>query len=119
VTIRRDFPRAAGYTTTIAVSGDGLIQVALNGEALAKPSMLLKTPLKAGTKWESNAGGRYEATKEEEVEVPAGRFRAVRVELVQGDRKMTLWFAPGVGQIKTVEAGSDRVHVLKEFKPGK
>ena len=58
-------------------------------------------------------------TKEEEVEVPAGKFRAVRVEMEAGESTTTLWFAPQVGLIKMAGAGTDQVTVLKEFKPGK
>jgi hypothetical protein len=38
-------------------------------------------------------------TKEEKVEVPAGKFKAVRVEQVAGETVTTPWFASNVGQI--------------------
>jgi hypothetical protein len=119
VTITREYSGSQVYVTTIAVSSEGLFRVAANGDVLAKPILLLKTPPKVGTKWELDGGAQYTVTKEEEVEVPAGKFQAVRVESVAGDSKTTLWFAPNVGLIKMATEGSDRVQVLKEFKAGK
>ena len=118
VTVTRDYPGANPYVTTIAVSGEGLFRVAVSGRDLAKPILLLKLPAKVGTKWELDGGARYEVTKEEEVEVPAGKFRAVRVEQVNGDSTTTLWFAPSAGLVKMSLDGGP-VTVLKEFKPGK
>jgi hypothetical protein len=119
VTINRDYPGSTPYVTTIAVTEEGLFRVALNGKDLEKPIQLLKTPPKVGTKWELDGGGEYRVTKEEEVEVPAGKFQAVRVEMTAGESTTTLWFAPTVGLIKMAGAGTDQVTVLKEFKPGK
>jgi hypothetical protein len=119
VTIHRDYPGSTPYVTTIAVTDEGLFRVAVGDQPVAKPIQLLKTPPKVGTKWESDAGGRYEVTKEEDVEVPAGKYKAVRVEQVNGDQTTTLWFAPTVGLIKMTTAGSELVTLLKEFKAGK
>ncbi|MBO0700606.1 MAG: hypothetical protein J2P46_19575 [Zavarzinella sp.] len=119
VTVRREFERHAPYITTIAMANDGLFRVASDGRALDKPILLLKTPPKVGAKWELDGGARYAVTKEEEVEVPAGKFKAVRVEQVNGDTATTLWFAPTVGVVKMSVAGSNAVTVLKEFKAGK
>ena len=90
----------------------------MSGEALEKPVPLLKMPAKVGTKWESDSG-QHTVTKEEEVEVPAGKFPAIRVELVSGASKTLLWFAPNVGLVKMQSEGSERMLVLKEFKVGK
>jgi hypothetical protein len=63
--------------------------------------------------------------REEEVEVPAGKFKALRVEAEQelgaNVFKSTLWYAPGVGLVKSVTNtnGTERVQVLKSFTPGK
>jgi hypothetical protein len=120
VTLTRDYT-AGGFrdATTIAVSDEGLFRVAVNGKELTKPILLLKTPPKVGTKWEVDAGAEYRVTKEEEVEVPAGKFKAVRVELVGGESTTILWFAPAVGLIKMDGGGGEQVTVLKEFKAGK
>jgi hypothetical protein len=119
VTIHRDYPGSTPYVTIIAVTDEGLFRVTGNGKEFAKPIQLLKTPPKVGTKWELDGGARYEVTKEEDVEVPAGKFKAVRVEHVNGDSTTTLWFAPTVGLIKMAFGGSEQVTVLKEFKAGK
>jgi hypothetical protein len=39
--------------------------------------------------------------------------------MVTGPIKTHLWFAPNVGLVKMRSEGSDREHVLKEFKAGK
>jgi hypothetical protein len=119
VTIARDGPGTSAFVTVISVTKEGLFRVAFDGESLEKPIPLLKMPAKVGTKWELDGGATYTITKEEEVEVPAGKFPAIRVESVSGTSKTLLWFAPNVGLIKMQSEGSDRVHVLKEFKAGK
>jgi hypothetical protein len=117
VTIRRQSPAADPFVTTIAVTGGGLLRVAINGQKLETPSLLLKTPPKVGAKWDVGAA-RYEVTQEEDVEVPAGKFKAARVKLIDG-AESTLWFAPNVGVIKMASTQGPVVQVLKEFKPGK
>jgi hypothetical protein len=117
VTVTHDRPGAPPAAATVAVTAEGVFRVADNGEAREKLLPILKTPPKVGTKWEGS-GGQYEVTKEEEVEVPAGKFKAVRVETTAGGRA-TLWFAPAVGLVKVVSGKGDVVQILKEFKPGK
>jgi hypothetical protein len=119
VTITRERAGTTPFVTTISVTNEGLFRVAIDGEKLEKPIPLLKMPAKVGTKWELDGGTKYAVTKEEEVEVPAGKFQAIRVESGAGTSKTTLWFAPGVGLIKMASEGSDRVQVLKEFKAAK
>jgi hypothetical protein len=48
---------------------------------------------------------RLTIVAEEEVEVPAGRFRAIRVEQVHEDPpvRVTRWLAPGVGLVREVQ----------------
>ena len=123
VTVTRDRPGSAPYVTTIAVAPDGLTRVAADGKPLDKPATLLKLPAKAGTKWEYEGGqATYTVTKEDEdVEVPAGKYKAVRVELAAdgAEARTILWFARSVGLVKMATAGTDRVTVLKAFTPGK
>ena len=118
VTVTRDYGEKDPYVTTIAVSNKGLLRVAINGRALEKPSLLLKTPPKVGATWDVGRA-KYEVTKEEEVEVPAGRFKAVRVKLSDGGAESTFWFAPNVGVIKLASTTGPVVQVLKEVKAGK
>jgi|SRR5947209_7560648 len=114
-------------------SADGVVWVANEVRALDPPFRLLKLPAKEGEAWARDVGppGQVLTFKlttggEEEVEVPAGKFRAVRVEAEAGlpapfaVTRTTYWHAPGVGVVKTVEQikGGDRVEVLKSFTPG-
>jgi hypothetical protein len=99
----------------------------------------LRLPFKKGETWESTAKNvygdivtsRYTNADEEEVEVPAGKFRCVRVEsefVVRGVTwKMTNWVAPRVGWVKYSVVGKDGAGklgdyactgVLKSFTPG-
>jgi hypothetical protein len=123
VTITRDYPGGQSWQTIIAVSADGLFRVSSNGKAVDTPVMLFKLPAKAGTKWERGPEGSqttYTVVGEEDVEVPAGKYKAVRVEeAVGGGTRTVLWFAPGVGLVKQTNPGSDAIVVLKAFTPGK
>ena len=63
---------------------------------------------------------------EEEVEVPAGKFRVLRVDSVttREDRQIAaakFWYAPAVGLVKKEETflGGTTTEVLKYFTPGK
>jgi hypothetical protein len=95
---------------------------------------LLKLPAKAGDTWEwedraADAGRRqkikFKIVGEEEVEVPAGKFKAIRVseeEEVRGrTTKHESWYAPDVGLVKRVTqlVVGEGVILLKSFTPGK
>jgi hypothetical protein len=61
----------------------------------------------------------------EEVTVPAGRYKAVRVETEAKAGKHTVkgttWYAPGIGIVKEVVSsnnGLNQTNVLKSFTPG-
>lgn len=65
----------------------------------------------------------YTAFGPEVVEVPAGRFAAIRVEQESSpfaDKavKSTSWYAPGVGLVKKVHPDGS-AQVLKSFTPGR
>jgi hypothetical protein len=109
----------------------GVYLVEYNGRTFA-PERLVKLPVRAGDAWESSFAGRTDASfssttaKEEEVEVPAGKFRAVRIESVFKGKGFTLkttdWYARGVGLVKSTsiaDYGENEVKVLKSFTPGK
>jgi hypothetical protein len=101
------------------------------------PLCLLKLPNRPGQTWEVNvhqspgpagAGvkGTFTMRESEAVEVPAGKYMAVRVDFtgVHDDQvpdKHTRWFAPDVGLVKMVIAGGSNAGelVLKSFTPGK
>jgi hypothetical protein len=115
-------------TEEVSVSEKGLYVVGGKGKKLDRPICLLKLPHEPGDKWELDFGfdgvsfkGTATAREPEWVEVPAGKYRAVPVEMryaVQGNsRQTTVWYARGVGTVKEVVGSKERV--LKSFTPGK
>jgi hypothetical protein len=95
------------------------------------PHCLLKIPSAKGEKWdwmvtEVNRKATRTAFEEEEVDVPAGKFRTIRVDSeapVGKDltQKTKQWYAVGIGWVKLVTKMGDaeEVRVLKSFTPGK
>lgn len=81
--------------------------------------------VKAGESWKHEPKGKAVTTftvgKEEEVEVPAGKFKAVPVtEETEKLGRITRWYAPGVGVVKEVKDGFGKsTTVLKSITPGK
>ena len=115
------------------VSAKGVALVVGNGEELASPRPILKLPAKEGDKWtakENNVTYSYTVGKEEEIEVPAGKFKAIPItsEIVisgpggkKGTLKETTWFAPGTGEVKRVvksPGGNESETVLKSITLG-
>jgi hypothetical protein len=108
------------------VSAAGVLHTQTFGQALDPPAPDLRLPAKAGDKWAWEAAKgttRYTVVKEEEVEVPAGKFKAIRVEAEGPDSKSRseVWWAPRVGLVKQVFDLGDNVQqiqVLKSFTPG-
>jgi hypothetical protein len=119
--------------TEIEVSDEGLFYCGWDNIKLSTPFQLLKLPSKAQDtwrttlRWEDDIVLDIECTNAgiELIEVPAGRFRAIRVraECVTDRKEMcaTTWYAPGVGPVKCVYTlGNESAEVvLKSFKPGK
>ena len=101
-----------------------------------RPEWLLKLPYKVGETWES--GGEQElrdpfpnqkwthtSDGEEDVKVPAGTFRALRVtskghgipgSILPPLEPSTVWYAPRVGVVKITSVPT--VWVLKSFERG-
>jgi hypothetical protein len=82
----------------------------------------LKLPHRAGEMWAFSPSLKNiecVALEKQRVEVPAGEFEAVGVEIqLQGGRVLkTWWFAPGVGLVRIGNENS--TYVLKSFTPGK
>lgn len=122
----------------LAVSKDavaiaaGLGPTPKSARNFAPPWVIVKPGAKDGDRWEfKSARGSvtysYTARGTERIEVPAGVFDAVRVEEVhkgavgQGGSR-TLWYAPGVGEVKAVTnegPGKGQVRVLHSFTSGK
>jgi hypothetical protein len=132
VTTREEAEAGADpVTETYRVSSRGVFQVGRGTAVFDPPQCCLPRPAKAGATWEDIVPGEAPVTVkctsagEEEVEVPAGKFQAVRVERaieLPGKARMTTWEAPGLGTVKIRawdSGGSEVTQVLKSFTPGK
>ena len=101
------------------------------------PFFKLKRDLKKDDEWEGEAKASENPAKhhylvgpEEDIEVPAGKFKAVKVsvKIESGTRHVAEgceWYAKNVGLVKsemTIRFGGEGTTIvseLKEFKPGK
>jgi hypothetical protein len=110
----------------MSVTADGLARVERTGQALDVPETWLRLPAKTGDGWDYVTGEpdihprpvvSHTLVGTEDVTVPAGTFRCVRVETRQAGRVVNYWFAPDVGLVKTEAA--TWVEVLKSYTPGK
>ncbi|WP_020474617.1 TapB family protein [Zavarzinella formosa] len=115
------------------ISEKGLFRMSQLGTVFIEPYCVLQFPLKPGATWtaEANRGGttplklQYKMAKEEDVEVPAGKFKAFRIDVEYESsgaaRRSSLWYAPAVGVVKDEHAGKDGgyARVMKSFTPGK
>jgi len=114
-------------TVTYEVTKVAVCRVAEDGKPLPAADCLLKLPPTPGAKWEQPMfapdGTRQADTAvrtvvgEEEVETPAGKFKAVRVdtEYPAGRPWSKVWYAPGRGVVMTDFGGS--AFKLKSFTP--
>lgn len=104
-------------TEHLVQSDKGVFRHRFNNQPSDPPFPLLRYPVKAGDKWMgkvqfAGADATYTAVAAEEdnVEVPAGKYKTVRVrvDLAEGDNKITTtyWWADGIGFVKqTIESG--------------
>jgi hypothetical protein len=91
------------------------------------PKPLVRLPAKPEDTWmwqrgPSDPKQSFKTVNEEVVEVPAGKFKAVRVEMVAEDGTYTDWHVVGLGSVKREWSRprlSDGVRVLKSFTSGK
>lgn len=95
--------------------------------------VILKLPLRERDEWAVNTpvqnrlqsdSGRLVVGKQETITVPAGTYRATRVDFVVTQRNgqplptpdtYTQWYAAGVGEVRLVHESSGHVRVLKSF----
>lgn len=82
-----------------------------SGSKVTPPIMVLKYPIKPGTTWggmfainREQKGSYLAESSEETIDVPAGKFQTVRVEmkveLAGGKHKVNYWFSENVGMVK-------------------
>jgi hypothetical protein len=117
--LKFEMHRAGVITNTdlLTVDERGMIcwaRINADGELIKinPPQTMIATPLKPGAQWNFNgqAGDikvqqNYEVTGEEDVDLPAGEFRAFHIHGEQmSPSLMTIdrWFAPGTGIVKDV-----------------
>jgi hypothetical protein len=128
VTVSNDAPEIGRLTFQYRLTESGVEQLKSGETAYATPIPLLRLPAKEGDAWEwthpiPKTKRSYKTVKEEVVEVPAGKFKAVRVEcVIDGEGTYIDWYAPGLGSIKRETSRpllGNGVRVLKSFTPGK
>lgn len=126
VTCEREIDRVRTPDSKFVVSPNGLLVLESQGRKLEAPMWHIKLPAKGGLTWDlPPAFGdgkrdpivRYIVRGQEEIEVPAGKFVALRMEIVfVGDKSepTIFWYAPGVGIVKRLGEGEPTM-VLKSF----
>ena len=109
----------------VLVTDKGLVTLAMGGKRLEPPACFLKLPAVPGETWEAQVRDltfKYTTVGPERVEVPAGKFDAIRVDMtheVAGRQvKVSYWYALGVGPVKVVVDGRTAMS-LKKFTAGK
>jgi hypothetical protein len=100
----------AALSEHLRQSGRGVYRHRFNGLEVEPPFPLLKYPIKAGAEWKGKSKAGKEtieytsSTKEESIEVPAGKFKTVRVDLqvesAERTVRITYWFADQIGIVK-------------------
>ena len=117
--LKFEMHRAGAVTNTdlLAVNERGIFcfaRVDQNGEItkLAPPQTMVETPLKPGASWDFNAEvsgvkvqQHFSVIDEEDVDLPGGKFRAVKIQGEQtapGSITMDRWFVAGTGIVKDV-----------------
>ncbi len=108
----------------LSVAADGVRVHRSKGVAFDVPLLIFRFPLKAGDAWtgQARAGAdpvaySFQTAGEEDVEVPAGKFRAVRVDWSMGATSGTTWLARGVGSVKESWAGGAGLDLVRVSRP--
>jgi hypothetical protein len=129
------------YQWKMRSSIDGLDLVDDRFQVWDRPVCWLKLPHKDGNTWEAEVQvkpkdanvefdelWKFQAYGPEEVQVPAGTFKAIRVHSYRVQfptSERTIWYAPGVGMVKQEDSSGPAVRpgkswaVLYSFTPGK
>lgn len=117
--LKFEMHRAGMITNTdlLTVNERGVVcwaRINLDGELVKfnPPQPMIAMPLKRGARWnfDGQAGDlkirqHYEVTGEEDIQVPAGKFQAFRIQGEQtSPSSLTIdrWFVPGTGIVKDV-----------------
>jgi hypothetical protein len=119
-------------TEHLVATEKGIYRHRNNNQEITPPVLLLRYPARAGDHWDGEITVAKEKAKytcdvkEEMVEVPAGKFKAMKVTLLLERTKgpnvtNTYWFVKDVGFVKqTGEAGDLTINMeLDKFEPAK
>jgi hypothetical protein len=117
-------------TEHLTATDKGIFLNRRNGVEHSPPVCLLQYPVKKGDAWESETtlGNQQMKVKSksvdfEEVTVPAGKYKAVRVDVeiaVGGiNANLTYWFAPDVGIVKQTNNGTKVSFELEKYEAAK
>jgi hypothetical protein len=123
VTQEFEEPTGNRHDQTVIVSAKGVQVIRYAGNDLNPPAWWLMLPHVAENSWTDKWGTQtryYKTIEWEELELPLGKVRAIRVERAddeQATSKTTYWWAPGLGMVKWSSGQSGRE--LKSFTPGK
>jgi hypothetical protein len=106
----------------LTVDKTGVLRHAFNDTQFPTPVTVVRFPVKEGDTWEQTVAGGGDDMKlkgkvigEEEIVVPAGKFKALRVQIeASGEQSETLtvtyWFARNAGIVKqTLEVGDEQI----------
>lgn len=131
VTVGREINGQVSRFSKTLVTEKGIFRLSQGKVTYDPPLCVLMVGAKRGETWQNDTRGKtrqikYTAEGEEEIEVPAGKFKALRVttELILDEArgtKATVWYAPSLGLIKSVSEIKEvqRVQLLKSFTPAK
>jgi hypothetical protein len=136
ITVVRTKAGIEEWQSTFRVSRAGLDMLASGGVTYEQPLPFLKAGAKAGDEWEYTYTRHPTAFRNhlkvvgpESVEVPAGKFKAVRVDQSATSSpfgvanpntlpiESSCWYAPGVGMVREVWQAQETT--LKSFSRGK
>jgi hypothetical protein len=125
-----EIDKKIAYTEHLAQTDQGVFRYRNNAQEVSPPICLLKYPAKSGAKWDGamDVGKEkwkyFGETKEEMIEVAAGKFKALRVTIrleaeAKAEKKITYWFVRDIGIVKqTVEAADlNFASELTKFEP--
>ncbi len=114
-----------GGRALVSVDAEGVRVAEMDGAAQKSPVLFFRFPLEAGKKWTAEfAEGEevrtlsFEVFAKEAVEVPAGRFEAVPVDVRAEGVAARIWLAPEVGEVRSryAQGKNEVVSELERFE---
>lgn len=123
---------AVAATEHLSSTAKGIFRHRYNGVEVTPPVCVLRYPVKQGDSWGSEAKVGEQTIKmtsrvvgEEEVAVPAGKYKAIAVQ-VDGDAagtkiRTTYWFVANIGFVKQItDIGGNHITLeMDKFEAGK